>query len=127
MVKTVDGLFHSEGEFKRWEVLKLLEQAGEIRNLERQKKFSLTINGVLICEYFADFCYDKNTKEYDFCRFIFLPIVEDFKGVRTPEYKLKKKLMKAIYGIEILETSAPKEKKRWTSEDVDRLEEKYSR
>jgi hypothetical protein len=31
-------------------------------------------------------------------------IVEDSKGVRTPVYKLKKKLMLACHGIEIRET-----------------------
>ena len=30
-------------------------------------------------------------------------ITEDVKGVKTAVYQLKKKLMKAIYGIDILE------------------------
>ena len=32
---------------------------------------------------------------------IWTEIVEDAKGVETPEFKLKKKLMKACLGIEI--------------------------
>ncbi|EPP19623.1 hypothetical protein L910_2850 [Vibrio fluvialis PG41] len=30
-------------------------------------------------------------------------VVEDVKGFRTKEYNLKKKMMKAIYGIDIFE------------------------
>ena len=46
------------------------------------------------CEYIADFVYtdkDGNT------------IVEDAKGVRTPEYKIKRKLMLYRHGIKIKE------------------------
>ncbi len=31
-------------------------------------------------------------------------VIEDVKGVRTAVYRLKKKLVKALYGIEIIET-----------------------
>jgi hypothetical protein len=31
-------------------------------------------------------------------------VVEDTKGMRTPVYRLKKKIMKALYDIDILET-----------------------
>ena len=33
-------------------------------------------------------------------------IVEDVKGYRTEAYQLKKKLMRAVYGIEITEVKA---------------------
>jgi hypothetical protein len=58
--------------------------------------YKLEINGILICTYIADLVYWRTGKPKE--------IVEDVKGVRTPEYKIKKKLMKAIYGIDIFET-----------------------
>ena len=56
------------------------------------------VKGKLIereCAYYADFTYiDKRTGE---------TVVEDVKGVRTPEYKLKRKLMLYVHGIKIKE------------------------
>jgi len=69
--------------------------AGEIINLELQPKFPIEVNGIKICTYIADFRY----KERDGTE-----VVEDCKGFKTDVYRLKKKLVKAIYGIEILET-----------------------
>lgn len=102
----VDGIrFDSRREAKRWSELKLLEKAGEIRGLKRQVSFELIpeqrAGGKVVeraCKYIADFVY-------------FLPIpfggmemvVEDAKGVKTDVYKLKKKLMRYVHGIEIKE------------------------
>lgn len=92
---TVDGIrFPSKKEANRYRELKILEKAGQIFHLTLQPKFSIDINGVHICNYFADFQYlDADAKK----------IVEDVKGVKTPVYKLKKKLVKAIHGIDIVE------------------------
>lgn len=91
----VDGLwFHSKGEAERWMMLKLLEAAGEIGDLERQVRFRLEVNGVHICDYIADFIYIDHGRR----------VVEDFKGVRTTEYQIKKRLMKALLNIDIFET-----------------------
>ena len=91
----VDGLrFHSKGEAARWQELKLLERAGVIIELDRQVPYSLCVNGVDICTYTADFAYFEKEER----------IVEDFKGFRTAEYRLKAKLMKALLGITIRET-----------------------
>lgn len=96
-IKTeVDGVvFDSKKEAARWQELILLERAGEISNLARQVKFPLEVNGDHICNYFADFCYDDSDGNV---------IVEDVKGVRTNEYRIKAKLMKALYKITIVET-----------------------
>lgn len=93
----VDGItFDSKAESRRFSELKLLEKAGEIRGLKCQVKFKISVNGHLICHYICDFEYwETNTEKH---------IVEDCKGVRTPVYRLKKKLMLAIYRIEIKET-----------------------
>ena len=44
--------------------------------------------------YIADFVYHEGKKE----------IVEDVKGYQTDVYKLKKRLMWVVHGIEIRET-----------------------
>lgn len=47
------------------------------------------------CEYVADFVYGKTADGKT--------VVEDVKGFPTPEYRIKKKLMLWVYGIEIKE------------------------
>lgn len=96
-VKTVvDGItFDSKREAKRYGELMLLLRAGLIRDLTLQKRYSLLVNGELICAYVADFdYYDAKAGRW---------VTEDAKGVRTPEYLIKKKLMKAVHGITIRE------------------------
>lgn len=73
--------------------LKTLEQQGVISNLEFEKPFKLIVNDTLICRYYADFCYTYNGKD----------IVEDVKGMVSPVYLLKKKLMLGCLGIAIRE------------------------
>ena len=98
---TVDGItFDSRKEYRRYRELCLMERAGEIDNLERQVKFELIPmqkkNGKVVeraCSYVADFVYNENGEQ----------VVEDAKGVRTKEYKIKRKMMLWFYGIEIKE------------------------
>lgn len=95
-VKTVvDGIrFDSKAEAKHYQQLKLLEMAGEISDVELQVPFAITIGGFLICTYRADFVYvGRDRKRH----------VVDCKGVRTKDYVIKRKLMKAVLGIEIEE------------------------
>ena len=94
---TVQGIkFDSKWESERYLYIKSLERAGRVRNLELQVRFALEVNGQKICTYIADFRYEKENANGDWEK-----IVEDAKGVETPEFKLKKKLMKACLGIEI--------------------------
>lgn len=92
----IDGItFASKKEAARYLVLKEQEEAGLISQLRLQVSHSLKVNKKLICRYIADFVYvDANGQE----------IVEDVKGRITPVYALKKKLMDACLGIQILET-----------------------
>ena len=97
----VDGIkFDSKKEAARYCELKMLEKSGYIQNLELQKKFSLiptqkSLGKTLsLVSYYADFAYIQNG----------LQVVEDAKGMRTESYILKKKMMKFILGIDILET-----------------------
>ena len=91
--------FDSRWEAERWGQLKSMERAGAIDQLERQIKYELNVNGQKICSYIADYTY-LLLDEDGSSRFI----VEDAKGVLTPEFRLKKKLMLAIHGIDILLT-----------------------
>lgn len=99
----VDGIrFDSTWEGKRYSQLKLLERTGDISDLRLQIEYPLECNGVHICKYIADFVYNRGGIE----------IVEDAKGFITPEYRIKRKLMQAIHGIDILETRAKSSKKK---------------
>jgi hypothetical protein len=96
-VKTPDGqVFDSVKEFHRWGVLRLLERAGKISDLQRQVKFELIPKqeGERACSYIADFTYYQDGKL----------VVEDSKGCKTEVYKIKKKLMLWVHGIKIKET-----------------------
>lgn len=99
----VDGIrFDSRLEARRWGDLQVLARQGLITSLERQVSFALEVNGQLIARYIADFTYLEGGAL----------VVEDAKGHRTPEYRLKAKLMKAIHGIIILETGTKSAKGR---------------
>ena len=92
---TVDGIrFDSKKEAARYGVLKLLLRAGKITNLLRQPEFPITINGVKCGKYVADFSYVEGGKH----------VVEDVKGMKTAVYKLKKRIVEAMYSIRITET-----------------------
>jgi len=95
-IKTVvDGItFDSKAEAKRYTELKRLQLAEEISDLRLQVRYDFEFNGVKLGFYKADFVYIKDCKE----------VVEDKKGFKTPVYNLKKKMMKAFYGVDIYET-----------------------
>ena len=92
--RTFDGVVYDSKLEKDWMVkLKLLERAGQISDLRTQVSFPIILNDVLVCQYIADFVYSENGSD----------VVADAKGMLTKEYILKKKLMKAVYGIDIKE------------------------
>jgi hypothetical protein len=95
----VDGiLFDSIKESGRYLQLRYLVKLGQIKDLRMQVPYELTVNGEKVASYVSDFVYyDIATGE---------TIVEDVKSIFTrklPVYRLKKKLMKSIYGITIAE------------------------
>lgn len=101
----LDGiLFDSKREAMRYAELKLLNRAGQIRDLQLQVPFELlpaqknekgkvTERAV---KYVADFVYYDHNGNL---------VVEDVKSVatKTDLYRLKKKLMRYFKGIEIKE------------------------
>lgn len=115
---TVNGeTFDSQKECRRWQALRLLERAGQIKCLRRQVKFELIPPQYETVErysnktgkrlqdgerqvergvyYIADFVYSRPDGAM---------VVEDTKGVQTPEYIIKRKLMLKVHGIKIFET-----------------------
>ena len=115
-IKTcVNGIeFDSRKEARRYQELLLLQRAGEIQNLELQKKYVLIPalyetyerigkkgqklkDGKKLlekeCSYIADFVYEENGEE----------VVEDTKGIKTKDYIIKRKLMLYVHGIRIRE------------------------
>lgn len=99
----VDGVkYDSKKEAKRSAELETQQKLGIISNLERQVKFvlqpSFKFMGHTIREiaYVADFVYMENGNK----------VVEDVKSPITrknPIYKLKKKMMMYVHGIEVKE------------------------
>ena len=93
----VDGrLFDSKAEAARWQELQLLERAGEITELERQVEYELIPKqkGERAVKYIADFRYVDNDGK---------TVVEDTKGVKTPAWIIKRKLMLRVHGIRVRE------------------------
>jgi hypothetical protein len=84
----------SKAEAKRCGELHLLQKAGQIRLLEREPSFPVVIDGTKVFTYKADFSYFTESER----------VVEDVKGMLTPVYKLKKKIVEAYYrGLKIVE------------------------
>lgn len=109
----LDGVkFDSVKEARRYQELILMQRAGLISGLRRQVEFVLiptqrepdkvgkrggVTKGKVIeqkCAYIADFVYTENG----------YIVVEDVKGFRTADYKIKRKLMLFVHGIRIRET-----------------------
>ncbi len=106
-------LFDSMKEARRYSELRMLELAGEISDLKVHVEFELipaqfepdTIGkrggihrGKCIeraCKYIADFTYTDKNGRY---------IVEDCKGFREEDYRIKRKLMLYLKHIRIKET-----------------------
>jgi hypothetical protein len=102
--QVVDGIrFASQKEARRYVELKMLETAGEIKELDLQPRFLLhtwtnRVGEIVkaLGEYRGDFRYRDKRTAWNF-------VVEDVKGFKTPLYKWKKKHVEAQYGIEIRE------------------------
>ena len=97
-------------ESKRAFQLKLMQEAGQIRNLREQVSYLLIPKqeGERACSYVADFVYD----EWEHVDTAARPdgvgctrtVVEDCKGMKTDVYRLKRKLMLFVHGIRVRET-----------------------
>lgn len=83
-------------EARRAAQLKLMQQVGEISELEEQVTFPLKVNGSLVCKYIADFTYMLKCGKL---------VVEDVKGARCGSawatFRIKAKLFKALHGFDV--------------------------
>ncbi len=89
-------MFDSKPEANRWLELKDELRAGLIQNLERPKPIPVVIRGHLIFRYRPDFRYMRGGKR----------VVEDVKSWYTAslrDWKRTKKILFALYGIEVVE------------------------
>jgi len=94
-IKTVvDGVtFASRKEASHYALLKQKRDKNEICDLQLQPKFPIIYQGVKICTYIADFKFlDLQTRKY---------VVQYVKGILTPVFRIKQKLVKAFHGVEI--------------------------
>lgn len=99
-ITELDGIkFHSRKESVRYTQLKLYEKGGLISDLRLQVPYELipklVINGKTerAIKYVADFVYYDTVHKVEIC--------EDVKGMITDVFKLKYRLMKLQYGIDI--------------------------
>ena len=77
----------------------LAERAGEISGLEIQPRFPLVVNGQDCGSYVGDFAYVTKDGER---------VVEDVKSAATrklPTYRLKRRLVWALYGLTVVEVA----------------------
>ena len=87
---TIDGIrFASKMESERYTTLKWLDSVGDIMSLRCQPRYDLSVGGIKICTYVADFEY-VDTKTLAI-------VIEDVKGMKTPVYRIKKKLFEVLY------------------------------
>ncbi len=97
---TLDGwTFDSKREASRYLQLKLRARAGEIAQLEVHPRYYLTVNEHVIGRVTLDFRYVDLAKGG-------VQVVEDAKSPATHkarDWVLRKKLLKAIHGVEVQE------------------------
>ncbi|WP_151721045.1 DUF1064 domain-containing protein [Acinetobacter ursingii] len=90
----------SKHEYARLVQLKAAERSGQIRDLQTQVRYKLIpaqkICGVKVrgTDYIADFVYWTKGGQF---------ICEDAKGHKTADYIIKRKLMKLIHNIDVVE------------------------
>jgi hypothetical protein len=100
--------FASAAEAKRYTELLYLGMAGELRNLELQPRFPITMAGEKVATYVADFRYER--RGFDIVYFgdgmtfpveVWRDVLEDVKGFDTPISKFKRRCVRALYGIDV--------------------------
>jgi len=89
---TINGIrFDSRGEARRYNQLTLMEKAGKICELKLQPSFVLqkgfkdkNSQNIRPIKYIADFQYTETSSGKN--------VVEDYKGVETESFKIKRKM-----------------------------------
>ena len=131
-MSTPDGEFDSKGEWERWLFLKEAQKNGQIKDLERQVRFTLIptqyrteivhlktkdkeVQRVAEREvtYTADFVYKRPKRVVPVGLFggaeVWERVVEDFKGFPNDRWPLKKAMMLYFHGVAVREVKKPTE------------------
>lgn len=84
--------FRSKLEATYYNRLKLLKQQGDLLKFEREVRFELIVNGLMVCAYVCDFIlyWSDGRVEHIDCK---------SQATQTRVYNIKKKLMEACHGI----------------------------
>lgn len=104
VIETPDGKFDSKAEHKFYCRLKMMEKAKLVKNIRRQIVYELAPSVIVAnrkrppLRYVADFVYFDVAKKEE--------IIADVKGAVTPEYRIKRHLLKSVLGLDILEIKA---------------------
>jgi hypothetical protein len=88
--------FRSQLESTYYDRMKLLKQAGEVLDFQREVRFELIVNDIFICAYICDYIvtWKDGRVEHIDCK---------SAATMTQVYKLKKQLMLACHGITLVE------------------------
>lgn len=96
--RTIDGItFASKAEAKRYSHLKIMQQRGEIRDLQQGQKYPLVVNGIEVGIYTPDFEYRTLTNGV---------VIEEVKAGtsgKETDYRLRRKLFEACTGLQVSE------------------------
>lgn len=84
--------FDSKAEREHWYELVVLQDAGRISDLEIQPRFPIEIEGKTVGRYYGDFAYTDEHGRYR---------VIDVKGKDTDLSRFKRKIVAAMYGVEV--------------------------
>lgn len=76
--------------------LEMRERAGHIRDLRRQVQFAIVVNQIHICDFIADAVYQEGARR------VVIDVKSDITR-KNPVYRLKRKLLAAVLGIEVEE------------------------
>jgi hypothetical protein len=97
----IDGhTFDSKKEAEYYGQLKIKKNAGLIKDFKMQVRYDIIVNNIMIAKYFLDFLVEYNDGKIEYV---------DIKGkdaksnkfIKTGVFALKKRLVEAIYGINI--------------------------
>jgi hypothetical protein len=116
-----DGiLFHSKTEKDRYEYLRLLQMAKEIRNLKTQVPYALSSGSICVmagdkpAKYTADFVYEEKMPVEEVRRPVafqitggdpesgyWVQVIEDVKGYPDENSRLRIRVFEALHGVRV--------------------------
>lgn len=113
----------SEAQAVRYEQLLSMQERGLIEQLHAEVSYPLVVGGVKIATYRADHVYRLVDRE----KHVDELIVEEVKGLETPDWKLKLKLFEALYAPLRIRVIRRVSGKGWTREDPALVEQMIGR